>query len=85
MAYEDAIGAYKNSLTQRGQDKSTERKPVSQSSTHRENETTTKALDELNMHCEYHLLHVANFDMSIGRKLIRNTIFGVFWSPIAPR
>jgi hypothetical protein len=68
MAYEDAISAYKRSAAGKKPNRSSEQFTSSESLADREDTSHPNALDELNMHCEYHLLHVANFEDAYWQK-----------------
>ena len=62
MAYEEALIAYKRALAGRNRDEGPEKQPNGETSDHGNSSASANALNDLNMHCEYHLLHVANFD-----------------------
>jgi hypothetical protein len=61
MAYEDALIAYRRTFVGRSRDEGAEKQPIRESSDE-DLEANADTLNEINMHCEYHLLHVANFD-----------------------
>jgi hypothetical protein len=61
MAYEDALIAFKRALAGRSRGEGSEKQLMRESSDE-DLEANAYTLNELNMHCEYHLLHIANFD-----------------------
>jgi hypothetical protein len=62
MAYEDALMAHKRTFADRLFLRAFVSASAREGSDRADIEASADTLDELNMHCEYHLLHVANFD-----------------------